>query len=72
MSAEQMIKMVTDGKGQDMNGLASSSARSGSKGWWIPIAVSESRKAIAAGVTRHISKPVNFSNLRKVVAELLV
>jgi two-component system, cell cycle response regulator DivK len=28
-------------------------------------------KALAAGFTRHISKPVNLSNLRKIVAELL-
>ena len=28
-------------------------------------------KALAAGFTRHISKPVNLSNLRQIVAELL-
>ena len=31
----------------------------------------DQEKALAAGFTRHISKPVNLSNLRQVVAELL-
>jgi two-component system cell cycle response regulator DivK len=32
----------------------------------------DEQRAMAAGFTRHISKPVNFSNLRQIVAELLV
>ena len=31
----------------------------------------DEERALAAGFTRHISKPVNFSNLRQMVAELL-
>ena len=31
----------------------------------------DQEKALAAGFTRHISKPVNLSNLRQIVAELL-
>jgi len=31
----------------------------------------DEERALAAGFTRHISKPVNLSNLRQVVAELL-
>lgn len=31
----------------------------------------DEERALAAGFTRHIPKPVNLSNLRKVVAELL-
>lgn len=31
----------------------------------------DEQRALSAGFTRHISKPVNFSNLRQIVAELL-
>src|ERR1019366_4057025 len=31
----------------------------------------DQEKALAAGFTRHISKPMNLSNLRQIVAELL-
>jgi CheY-like chemotaxis protein len=31
----------------------------------------DQEKALAAGFTRHISKPVNLLNLRRIVAELL-